>query len=103
MNIGQEVNKGAREVRAVAVLLAASEQLNYVGHVEGDGLFRGEADVVVCDGFVGNVLLKASEGVAGYLQAEMRDAIEASRLLLCVSATILVGITAPVCWVCVAW
>lgn len=85
LNIGQEVNKGAREVRAVAALLAASEQLNYVGHVEGDGLFRGEADVVVCDGFVGNVLLKASEGVAGYLQAEMRDAIEASRLLRWVS------------------
>ena len=48
-------------------------------------MFRGEADVVVCDGFVGNVLLKASEGVAGYLQAEMRDAIEASRLLRWVS------------------
>ena len=81
LNIGHEVNKGTREVRAAAALLAASERLNYVGHVEGDGLFRGEADVVVCDGFVGNVLLKASEGVASYLQSEMRDALQASRLL----------------------
>jgi len=85
LNIGHEVNKGAREVRAVAVMLAACEQLNYVGHVEGDGLFRGEADVLVCDGFVGNVLLKASEGVASHLQAEMRDAMQASSLLRWIS------------------
>lgn len=88
LNIGHEVHKGGREVRAVGALLAASTQLNYVGHVEGDGLFRGEADVVVCDGFVGNVLLKASEGVANYLQAEMRDAMRASRLVRWVSPII---------------
>lgn len=85
LNIGREVNKGGREVRAVAAMLTASDQLNYVGHVEGDGLFRGEADVLVCDGFVGNVLLKASEGVASYLQAEMRDAMQASSLLRWIS------------------
>jgi glycerol-3-phosphate acyltransferase PlsX len=51
----------------VALLNVGTEGLNYVGFVEGDGLYRGEADVLVCDGFVGNVLLKASEGLAGMI------------------------------------
>ncbi|WVM91054.1 hypothetical protein UMZ34_25445 [Halopseudomonas pachastrellae] len=59
LNIGSETHKGNRQVRDAAGLLASCAQLNYIGHIEGDGLFRGEADVVVCDGFVGNVLLKA--------------------------------------------
>lgn len=78
LNIGRELNKGSQRVREVAELLRSSEHLNYIGHVEGDGLFRGEADVVVCDGFVGNVVLKASEGLAGYLQAEVQAALSAS-------------------------
>ncbi|PBK04372.1 phosphate acyltransferase [Pseudomonas abyssi] len=81
LNIGSETHKGNRQVRDAAALLASCAQLNYIGHIEGDGLFRGEADVVVCDGFVGNVLLKASEGLAGYLQAELRAAVAGSRLL----------------------
>ena len=44
--------------------MQAATGLNYIGFVEGDGLYRGEADVVVCDGFVGNILLKSSEGLA---------------------------------------
>ncbi|MFZ5722784.1 MAG: phosphate acyltransferase PlsX [Pseudomonadota bacterium] len=64
LNIGQEDIKGNEQIKAAAQLLAADSSLNYTGFVEGDGVFRGEADVVVCDGFVGNVALKASEGVA---------------------------------------
>ncbi|MAD27421.1 MULTISPECIES: phosphate acyltransferase PlsX [Halopseudomonas] len=81
LNIGSETHKGNRQVRQAAALLQVCPAINYVGSVEGDGLFRGEADVVVCDGFVGNVLLKASEGVAGYLQAELRSAVADSWLL----------------------
>lgn len=64
LNIGQEEIKGNEQIKAAAQLLAADSSLNYIGFVEGDGVFKGHADVVVCDGFVGNVALKSSEGVA---------------------------------------
>jgi len=63
LNIGEEEIKGNDQVRAAHELLAASS-LNYVGYVEGDDIYLGDVDVVVSDGFVGNVALKASEGVA---------------------------------------
>ncbi len=63
LNIGAEEIKGNDQVRGAHELLAASS-LNYVGYVEGDDVYLGEVDVVVSDGFVGNVALKASEGVA---------------------------------------
>jgi len=85
LNIGSEVNKGSQRVREASELLRASDVLNYIGHVEGDGLFRGEADVVVCDGFVGNVVLKASEGLATYLQAELRQALAGNLLTRCLA------------------
>lgn len=69
LNIGTEDIKGNQQVKQAAALLQASRDLNYIGFVEGDGLYRGEADVVVCDGFVGNVLLKASEGLATMIAA----------------------------------
>lgn len=64
LNVGTEDVKGNQQVKLAAGLLQAAPGLNYTGFVEGDGLYRGEADVVVCDGFVGNVLLKSSEGLA---------------------------------------
>ncbi|WNW14104.1 phosphate acyltransferase PlsX [Pseudomonas sp. DTU_2021_1001937_2_SI_NGA_ILE_001] len=64
LNVGTEDIKGNQQVRQAAALLQQARGLNYIGFVEGDGLYRGEADVVVCDGFVGNVLLKSSEGLA---------------------------------------
>jgi glycerol-3-phosphate acyltransferase PlsX len=64
LNVGTEDIKGNQQVKLAAGLLQAAPGLNYIGFVEGDGLYRGEADVVVCDGFVGNVLLKSSEGLA---------------------------------------
>lgn len=63
LNIGQEEIKGNERVREAAQLLAASD-LHYIGFVEGDDIYKGTADVVVCDGFAGNVALKSSEGVA---------------------------------------
>tara|TARA_R110002020_G_scaffold295777_2_gene511400 strand:- start:60 stop:1049 length:990 start_codon:yes stop_codon:yes gene_type:complete len=94
LNIGSEVNKGSQNVREAAQLLRDSDRVNYIGHVEGDALFRGDADVVVCDGFVGNVVLKASEGLAGYLQGEIRNALGSSLLLRCL-APVLRGALKP--------
>jgi phosphate acyltransferase len=66
LNVGEEDIKGNDRVKQAAALLAESH-LNYVGFVEGTDLYRGEVDVIVCDGFVGNVALKASEGLAEFL------------------------------------
>lgn len=67
LNVGEEEIKGNEQVRLASHMLAQSESLNYIGYVEGSDLFRDVADVVVCDGFVGNVALKTGEGVAGLL------------------------------------
>ncbi|MGE4349534.1 MAG: phosphate acyltransferase PlsX [Candidatus Berkiella sp.] len=66
LNIGSEAIKGSEAVKKAAQLLEDSD-LNYVGFVEGTNMYQGVADVVVCDGFVGNVALKCSEGVASML------------------------------------
>ncbi|MCQ4347868.1 phosphate acyltransferase PlsX [Pseudomonas stutzeri] len=71
LNVGTEEIKGSQQVKLAASLLQRASALNYIGFVEGDGLYRGEADVVVCDGFVGNVVLKASEGLAAMIAARI--------------------------------
>lgn len=63
LNVGEEEIKGNETVKSAANLLASIE-LNYIGYVEGDDVYKGTADVIVCDGFVGNVSLKTGEGVA---------------------------------------
>jgi glycerol-3-phosphate acyltransferase PlsX len=63
LNVGEEEIKGNEKVKEAGRLLSAAN-INYIGFVEGDSIYKGDADVVVCDGFVGNVALKASEGVA---------------------------------------
>jgi len=63
LNIGAEEIKGNEQVKEAAQLLTA-KPINYIGFVEGDDIFKGKADVVVCDGFAGNIALKASEGAA---------------------------------------
>ncbi len=70
LNIGEEDIKGNEQVKEAVRLLAASD-LHYIGFVEGDGIFLDEVDVVVCDGFVGNVALKSSEGVAKLIRHYM--------------------------------
>ncbi|NJD24575.1 MAG: phosphate acyltransferase PlsX [Betaproteobacteria bacterium] len=71
LNIGEEEIKGNEAVKAAAELLRGSG-LNFVGNVEGDGIYKGEADVIVCDGFVGNVALKTSEGLAQMLASSLK-------------------------------
>ena len=67
LNIGEEAIKGNEVIKKAGELLrsaAKSGDLNFYGNVEGNDIFKGTADIVVCDGFVGNVALKASEGLA---------------------------------------
>ena len=71
LNVGTESIKGNQQVKLAASLLRQAEGLNYIGFVEGDSLYRGEADVVVCDGFVGNILLKSSEGLVSMISARI--------------------------------
>lgn len=72
LNIGEEEIKGNERVKEAARLLAQSG-INYVGYVEGDDIYNGAVDVVVCDGFVGNVALKTSEGVAKMITHFMKQ------------------------------
>ena len=72
LNIGAEDIKGNEAVKQAAGLLAASG-LNFVGNVEGNDIYKGTVDVVVCDGFVGNVALKSSEGVAEMMTTTLRE------------------------------
>jgi glycerol-3-phosphate acyltransferase PlsX len=71
LNIGEEDIKGNDMVKRTAELLRDSH-LNFYGNVEGDDIFKGTTDVVVCDGFVGNVALKTSEGVARMISTTLR-------------------------------
>jgi phosphate acyltransferase len=79
MNIGSEEGKGTDLYRETHTLLAGSKLKDrYVGNVEGRGLYQGEADVLVCEGFVGNVVLKVSEGIADFLiRAVAKELLEA--------------------------
>jgi glycerol-3-phosphate acyltransferase PlsX len=72
LNIGAEDIKGNDQVKGAAELMRASS-LNFHGYVEGDDIYKGTTDVVVCDGFVGNVALKTSEGLAQMLATYLRE------------------------------
>jgi len=77
LNIGSEEIKGNDRVKLAATLLAESH-LNYVGFAEGTDIYSGKFDVIVCDGFVGNIALKASEGVVGLMNQHAKDAFQKS-------------------------
>jgi len=79
LNIGQEGIKGNDVVREAGELLAQSG-LNYIGFVEGDDIFSGRANVIVSDGFVGNVALKTMEGVASLIGSYLREEFNRSSL-----------------------
>ena len=76
LNIGEEVIKGNEVIKKAGELLraaGAAGDLNYQGNVEGNDIFKGTSDIVVCDGFVGNVALKTSEGLAQMLGTYLRE------------------------------
>ncbi|MCX7121045.1 MAG: phosphate acyltransferase PlsX [Gammaproteobacteria bacterium] len=76
LNIGSEDIKGNEQVKNAAELLSQCETINYVGFVEGDDIFYAKADIVVCDGFVGNAVLKACEGTLKLIAAYAREEIK---------------------------
>lgn len=73
LNIGVEEIKGNDQVKRTAHMLAQCSLLNYVGYVEGDCFYSGNVDLVVCDGFVGNVALKAGEGLANLMLLLLKE------------------------------
>ena len=76
LNIGEEAIKGSEVIKRAGELLRAAGEsgtLNFYGNVEGNDIFKGTADIVVCDGFVGNVALKASEGVASMIVGGLKQ------------------------------
>ncbi len=83
LNIGEEVIKGNETVKLAADLLRAAQssgQISFFGNVEGNDIYRGVTDVVVCDGFVGNVALKTSEGLAQMMTGFIREEFERTAL-----------------------
>jgi glycerol-3-phosphate acyltransferase PlsX len=75
LNVGEEAIKGSETIKKASQLLrsaAKSQDLNFYGNVEGNDIFKGTTDIVVCDGFVGNVTLKATEGVAAMIVEFLR-------------------------------
>ncbi|KTD16070.1 phosphate acyltransferase PlsX [Legionella jordanis] len=73
LNIGVEEIKGNDQVKRTAHMLAECHLMNYIGYVEGDQFYSGQVDLVVCDGFVGNVALKASEGLAKLMISVLKE------------------------------
>lgn len=76
LNVGEEVIKGSEVIKKAGILLrnaSNSGDLNFFGNIEGDDVFKGTTDIVVCDGFVGNVALKASEGLASMISGFIRE------------------------------
>ena len=77
LSIGEEEHKGNDLTRTALPLLKALP-INFIGNVEGRDIFNGIADVVVCDGFIGNVALKVSEGLVEMMQSMLRESLEAT-------------------------
>jgi glycerol-3-phosphate acyltransferase PlsX len=80
LSIGEEDSKGDSLTRNTLPLLRELPGINFIGNVEGRDLYTGEVDVVVCDGFVGNVALKASEGVAKLVMVSLRASLTSTLL-----------------------
>jgi phosphate acyltransferase len=77
LSIGEEEMKGNELTREAAELLKRTN-LNFVGNVEGRDVFSGNADVIVCDGFIGNIALKVSEGLVDHVRGMVKTALESS-------------------------
>ncbi|HSH49983.1 MAG TPA: phosphate acyltransferase PlsX [Halomonas sp.] len=77
LNVGIEGTKGPPAVQAADRQMRGLKEMDYIGFVEGDAVFSGAADVVVCDGFTGNAVLKASEGLARMLVARVQATFQA--------------------------
>lgn len=86
LNIGHEAVKGNEVVKQAAQLLQSNDTLHYVGFCESHTLFHGDVDVIVCDGFVGNAVLKACEGSVRFVLDQLKQALTATLWGQCVGA-----------------
>jgi phosphate acyltransferase len=77
LSIGEEEHKG-NELTKAAMPLLKGTNLNFIGNVEGRDLYTGKADVIVCDGFIGNVALKVSEGIVDVIKQMLHESLEAT-------------------------
>jgi glycerol-3-phosphate acyltransferase PlsX len=75
LNMGEEAIKGSDQIKHASRLLSETPSINYVGYIEGSDIFSGKADVVVCDGFVGNVALKTCEGIAKLIIVKLKHSL----------------------------
>lgn len=73
LNIGEEEMKGLDNIKQAANQLSECKDINYVGYIEGNALFFNQADVIVCDGFIGNIAVKSMEGVAKYMMHTVKE------------------------------
>ena len=80
LNIGSEVIKGNEQVKLAAKRLSEQKNINFIGNIEGDQIYSANADVIVCDGFVGNVALKSSEGAVQLILHYLRKGFEKNLL-----------------------
>ena len=80
LNVGSEANKGTAEHKLAASQLQKMADLEFAGYVEGDSLFKGRQDVVVCDGYTGNIAIKTAQGLSRLLQEERDLAYNSSVL-----------------------
>ncbi len=80
LNIGSEANKGPQLLRDTAQLLSKRRDINFIGFMEADLLFSGQADVVVADGFAGNICLKSIEGAVGFATYYIQQAVSEAGL-----------------------
>jgi glycerol-3-phosphate acyltransferase PlsX len=85
LNVGEEAIKGNEQVRLANKLIREQSGLNYIGYVEGNDVFAGKADIVVCDGFVGNVTLKSSEGLARLISERVRQSFSRNLYRRCLA------------------
>jgi glycerol-3-phosphate acyltransferase PlsX len=78
LSIGEEEHKGNELTKAATPLLKSIRALHFIGNVEGRDLFTGNADVIVCDGFIGNVALKVSEGIVDVIKQMLQESLKAT-------------------------
>lgn len=76
LNVGTEEIKGNELVKKTAEMLSQQPYVNYTGYIEGDNIYSGNTNVVVCDGFVGNIALKASEGLANVILNSFKEGFQ---------------------------
>ncbi len=95
LNIGEEEMKGLDSIKQAAKMLQNCDHINYIGYIEGNDIFSAKADVIVCDGFAGNIALKTMEGTAKIVADMLKDSFNNSifsKLAMLISAPVLTSL-----------